>query len=1194
MMSRVQLALTVLVLLASSASAQVFGRLSGSVVDQSGAPVPGATVNVYIPGGKDPVLTSKTNDAGLFIFIGVRPDSYDVGVESKGFARVMLRKVTVEPLQETGLGVIKLEVATTRQTVDVTTEVQTVQLSNVEVSSTITNTQIENLPVLGRQVNSLFATQAGVNSGNDTTSINGLRSSLSVVTLDGINIQDNYIRTNALDYMPLRTTIDQISEMTVNTANGGATTGGGASQIALSSRSGSNDFHGAFYWYNRNSALAANDWFNNKAGVKRGFIDLNQPGAYVGGRILRDKLFFFVDYELYRNKRQSSSLTTVLTDSARNGIFQYRDSGRNLHSVNLQTLRNFTTDPTIKAMIAQLPEPNTSDRGDGLNTAGYRFNARSNEFRDQFLYKGDYYLSSKHSFSGTYDYITNPTDRPDLGSFYTTLPPVSNTIKNHLLSLAWRWTASAALTNELRGGFLRADTSFLVSNQYPKYLVTGLLFTNPINTYMNQGRKVGTYNIQDNANWVHGKHQIAFGFQAELKRVAPFNDGGILPSYALGISASNKNGLTSEDLAGIGATDLNTANSLYTNLAGIISSATQTFNVTSTTSGFVPGATNLRQFHQDSYAAYIQDNWKVQPRLTVSLGLRYEYWKPLDEINGLYLAPRLENNNIIQTMLDPNGILDFIGGPTGTPFYKSDKNNFAPNVGLAWDPFGKGKTSVRAGYMIAYASDNHVLAISNNVNTGKGLQSIANQIGLVGSLTSPPAVPTPAYKVPRTLLDNYTLDPTSATGRPDPGLVTPYIQQWTIGIQHEVKGMIFEARYLGNHGTKLIRVIDYNQVLYNANGFLADFRRAQNNAALSQTANGSYNGAYNAAVAGSQPLTVFPLLSNANFANSTVQTYLRQGQVGELANYYQNNRFNGAVNFYRNPNILGANVVNNSGSSNYNGLQLEMRKRTRAGLQLQFNYTFSKNLSNMAGDNQIQLEPLLDNDNPSLEKGRSPYDIRHAFRSNFYYELPFGAGKKKWSLRGVTNAIAGGWAVSGIWTYEAGSPYSVISGLGTLNRGSRSTSTNTASVNGTTGDQLKDLTSGVYMTGTGPYFLSPSLINPADGRGAEFGSTFPGELFFNPVAGTVGNTQRRYFTGPWQWRWNASVKKEFQYRERYKLDFHFDFFNWMNHPTFYIYPSDGGDYGSITNFNINNATFGKITAMNFAPRTIQIGAYFRF
>jgi hypothetical protein len=459
-------------------------------------------------------------------------------------------------------------------------------------------------------------------------------------------------------------------------------------------------------------------------------------------------------------------------------------------------------------------------------------------------------------------------------------------------------------------------------------------------------------------------------------------------------------------------------------------------------------------------------------------------------------------------------------------------------------------------------------------------------------LANPPAIPTPPYKVPRTLADNYLLDPTSATGRPDPNLVTPYVQQWTFGIQHEFKDMIFEARYLGNHGTKLLRAFDYNQVLYNADGFLADFKRAQSNAALSQAANGSYNGAYNPNIPGSQPLTVFPLLVNPNFTNGTVQNYLRQGQVGELANLYQTNRLNGAVNFYQNPNILGANVVNNSGGSTYNGLQLEMRKRTRAGLQFQFNYTFSKALSNMAGDNQTQLEPLLDLNNPSLEKARSPYDVTHAFRSNFYYELPFGAGKK-WGLRGFANALAGGWALSGIWTYESGSPYTILSGIGSLNRAARSTTTNTASISGTSGGQLQDLTSGVYMTGDGPYFVSPSIINPADGRAAEFGSTFPGQIFFNPGAGMVGDTQRRYFNGPWQWHWDASIKKGFLYRDRYRLDFHFDFFNWMNHPVFYIPPSTG-DYGSATNFNINNTTFGRITSTNNGFRVVQIGAYFRF
>ncbi len=1192
------LALIVLVCLlaVSAVQAQVAGRLSGTVVDQTGAVIPGATVNVYVLGGKEPVLTGTTNEAGLFTFIAVRPDTYDITVEAPGFTKVSVREVKVAPVQETGLPPIKMEVQSSTQSVEVAADVSAVQLSNSENTATVTSTQVQNLPVLGRQVTSLFQTQPGVVATSGTTSVNGLRSSFSNVTLDGINIQDNFIRTNDLDYAPMRTTIDQISEITVSTSNASAAIGGGASQMVLSTKSGSNTFHGSVYWYNRNSALAANDWFNNKAGVPQTFLDLNQPGAALGGHIIKDKLFFYTNYELYRNKRQSSYLRTVLTDSARNGIFTYRDTAGNLQTANLESLRNFTADPTVKAMIGQLPEPNTSDAGDGLNTSGYRFNPRYNEFRDQFVYKGDYYLSSKHSFTGTYNYISNPTDRPDVGAFYTTVPPVSNTIKDHLLSLSWRWMASATFTNELRGGFMRSDTSFLDSNQYPAAILsaTNLLFSNPVNTFLNQGRKVNTYNIQDNANWLRGKHELSFGFQGQLLRTAPFNDAGIIPTYTLGISTANTLGLTSTNLPGIRSSDLTTANNLYADLAGIVSSATQTFNVTSTTSGFVPGATNLRNFRQSTYAGYIQDKWKVLPNFTINMGVRYEYWTPLDEINGLYLAPRLENGDLKATVLDPNAVLDFIGGPSGRPFYKADKNNFAPNIGFAWDPSKEGKTSIRGGYMIAYVNDNLVTAVRNNVGTSNGLQFANTLSNLTSTLAAGPTVPAPAYKVPRTLADNYAITTTAATGLPDPNLVTPYVQQWTVGIQHDLKGTILSARYVGNRGTDLLRAIDYNQVLYNANGFLADFQRAQSNAALSQAANGSYNGSYNSAIAGSQPLTVFPLLTNGgNLTNTTIQTYLKQGQIGELANTYMVNRWNGPVNFYTNPNLQGANVVVNGGMSIYHALQFEATKRTRSGLQAQFSYTFGKSLSNTTGDAQTDFEPLLDNNNPSLEYAPSPFDIRHSFKANYYYELPFGKGKR-WSGNGITNTLIGGWALSGIWAYQSGSPYSILSGYGTLNRAARSSSTNTASIVGTDGATLQSLTSGVYMTGNGPYFVSPTIIN-TDGRSAAQAGAAPfsGEIFYNPGAGTVGNTQRRMFNGPWQWSWDASVMKTFRFRERHTLDLHFDFFNWTNHPTFYV-PPTSGDYGSTTNFTINNTSFGKITSMNYNPRVIQIGAYYRF
>ena len=266
---RTALSICVAALAVSSAWSQVAGRLSGNIVDPSGAAIPGAHVNVYAAGGKEPLLKGASNESGVFSFVTVRPGVYDIVVDAKGFGKVVLREVTVSPVQETTLPVVRLEVQTTTTTVEVTSEVQAVHLSNAEIATTITSGQVQNLPVLGRQVNTLLLTQAGVSAANATTNVNGLRASFSAVTLDGVTIQENFGRTNSLDYAPMRTTIDQVAEITAATANPNVALGGGASQFVLTTRSGSNDFHGSVYWYNRNSALAANDWFNNQSGTAR-------------------------------------------------------------------------------------------------------------------------------------------------------------------------------------------------------------------------------------------------------------------------------------------------------------------------------------------------------------------------------------------------------------------------------------------------------------------------------------------------------------------------------------------------------------------------------------------------------------------------------------------------------------------------------------------------------------------------------------------------------------------------------------------------------------------------------------------------------------------------------------------------------------------------------------------------------------
>jgi len=216
--------------LAVSSNAQMSGRIAGSVIDASGAAVGGADVELYLAGGQKPLLVSKTSAEGLYNFIGVRPAEYDLSVSARGFLKSTLRGITVDMARETDVPRIKLELAGVTQSVEVSAEVEGVDVGTAEVSSTVSMEQIKNLPILDRDVLSIMQTKPGVASnGNSTTVINGLRTSYSNMSLDGVNIQDNYIRDNALDYTPNKLRVGQVRQVTLITSNPTAAASGGRS-----------------------------------------------------------------------------------------------------------------------------------------------------------------------------------------------------------------------------------------------------------------------------------------------------------------------------------------------------------------------------------------------------------------------------------------------------------------------------------------------------------------------------------------------------------------------------------------------------------------------------------------------------------------------------------------------------------------------------------------------------------------------------------------------------------------------------------------------------------------------------------------------------------------------------------------------------------------------------------------------------
>jgi hypothetical protein len=1204
----------------SNSYAQSFNSsVNGTVKDLTGAVIQGAKVTLIDVSTRREVATT-TNEQGFYVFPDVRAGNYTLTAERDGFRKAEVKEVQVNVSTP---ATVNFELQTGQIAEVITTSASLAQTvvntDNAELSTTVQTRQINDLPLNGRNPLDLANLQAGVNQSGDNreASVNGLRGSYTNLTWDGININDNFLREDGF-FGVAAPSVVSVSEFTLTTQNSGPADGLGVAQVKLVTPRGSTAFHGNLFEFHRNDALDANSFFNNAAGVPKEKLIQNQYGFGIGGPIKfpkevfgplgfdTDKLFFYGYYEGTKIRTQQSVLRTVLSQAARSGNFTYRraDNGQ-LQTVNLLSLAGprGVIDPITQSLVGLTPLPNDLSSGDLANVpgaanlsniAGYRFNTGSGVDSDLWGFRIDFDAAARHRFEAVYSRFTfllpndpfNGIEEPFPG-----LPGGGQESARPRGSFAWNWTPTASLNNELRFGFNNYNVGFFTNEQFASGFGVNFpidqddplelpFIDNAVQNSLPQGRKADNYEVINNATWIKGSHQVRFGGNYRRVYIEPVDFFGTVPIYTLGFNGIGNSNPIRRALfpGGVSSNDFDRASNILATLIGSVDNAAQTFNVTSRTSGFVPGAPNRQQFQYFTAAGYANDTWRVRPNFSLNLGLRYEFVSVPTEKQGLLLQPR----GGLEALRDPNAVIDFVGSGTGRRFFNDDFNNVAPSIGISWDPFGNGKTAIRAGYSISYVIDNNIATILNATTGNDGLTqgiTIPDVAGTLNGSGRAPITP-PQFQVPRSPLDNIALDPGAALFTIDPNLRTPYVQQWNLSFEREIlPDTVVEIRYVGNRGTKLTRGIDINQVRIFDNGFLADFQRAQRNLA----ANGDPTVG--------EPLLIFPKLGDFGAGPGAIldpglQELIRQGQVGELAAIYVINRDffldpgNGlgvelTPSFFlpANPNIFVADYIGNGSFSTYHALQAEVRKRLRNGFYFQGNYTFSKGFSDFEGG-QTNFQGLLDlGSTVAVEKQRITNDITHVIKANGVYELPFGPGKRFLNANGVAGKFFGGWSLNGILRLQSGEPVSIVSQRGTLNRSTRSVKN---SVNGSLSvSELQKLT-GVFRDSQGRVLLfDPKLLATDGGANNQF--------FQNPEAGRLGLLQLTPVSGPWFFNIDMSMIKRTRIKENLNIEFRADAFNIFNRTNFNI--------GQVQ--NINDPRFGLITNA-FDPRIFQFALKLNF
>ncbi len=918
----------------------------------------------------------------------------------------------------------------------------------------------------------------------------------------------------------------------------------------------------------------------------------------------------------------------------------------NLLNITTITAGSSSITPTINPAVMGfynklVPSPNTDagcQGGDGINLRCFAWNIPGKSLTNRYTARIDHQLNNSHAVEFVYNQLNSNTINDFLNGtepYFPLSPGGGQASKRQVFTWAFHSVFGQNKTNTARVGITRAPVTFVVADN--KFDATGgFQITLPTvqdpqfnSTNLPQGRNTPVRQIIDNFAWVKGHHNLQFGGEYRQVLAKSFFWNVVIPRVTIGSNPANQDGLSSSKFpGGLSQQELTNAQSIFRILTGMLGNVQQGFNHTSPTSGFVPGVPRTITPLQHNFAYYAQDSWKFRPNLTLQYGVRWEYQGVFDLRNKLVLQP----DDPIAAVFGPAGpgnlfnpvstpatndvLLKFAGGNNGKPLYKRDWNNFAPFLGFAWDPFSDGKTSVRAGFATHYTADGFtIFQLSSTGNNG--LFSVVTNSVPTG-VFNPSSVPTPAAPpdvFPVSQKANFAASSTANLWVFSKNLATPYVLEWNFGIQREIGNRVtVEARYVGNHAVKQYRSTDYNELNllnspFTAGGnsvanILAEFKNAQNNlnicsanrVACTGSATGTLTFA-NKSLAGQVPLPILETLfkniaAASGFSSSTFINNLQQNQIGSMFDTlrrsptYAPNRASFPLNFFvPNPWASQSILIDNSSWSNYNGLELEVRRRFSSGLFFGANYTWSKALTDQRFlTSQQEFQPYRSIANRALDKYRAAFDQTHAVSINFLYPLPIGKGK--W-IAGNANSLlekfVGGWNLQGLTRWSTGSPFTIFSGRFTTGVAPGTFATysgETAVLRNMTPGQLKNYL-GVFKTPAGVFFIDPrsGLLN-ISGTSSTAVLCKPGQTtpcFDHPGAGEMGNLPFLGFDSPMFFNQDLSVVKKTAIpaiSENFNFEIRLEAFNVLNHTNF----APPSATSSVSTATITSTRFGQLTS----------------